>query len=246
MPRHLRNPKIEFRSARAKLKPSSKPVYFDLGGKLHLGYRRGKGAGAWVARRYLGAEKYLTKTLGEADDLADADGSIVLTFSQAQDRARAWAADHAKAERLATIGPVITVRGAINEYLNERSTAFDARGKLRHVLADAKLAETPLAELKVADLQSWRAGLLNKMAEASARRVANDVRAALNFAARNHRDKLPSSIRETIKDGFAAARGVKVESDEPEADLKRRRHQARSLRPMRSMTSMAGEAISSG
>ena len=64
------------------------------------------------------------------------------------------------------------------------------------------------------------------MAEASARRVANDVRAALNFAARNHRDKLPSSIRETIKDGFAAARGVKVENDRPkqilsDADIKR-------------------------
>jgi integrase len=223
MPRHLRNPKVESRTARAKLKPSLKPTYFDLGGKLHLGYRRGKGAGAWVGRRYLGNEKYATATLAEADDLADADGVGVLTFNQAQMRARAWASERDQEERLAALGPVITVKIAMREYLEERATFRDAIGKLKHL---APLAETPLASLTVADLKQWRAGLLSEMTEASAMRVANDARACLNDAAKRHRDKLPAEVRETIKDGFAAARGVKVENDRPkqllsDADIRR-------------------------
>ncbi len=210
--RHVRNPKIESRAARAKLKPSPKPVYFDLGSKLHLGYRRGKGAGAWVARRYLGDERYLTKTLAEADDLADANKVTVLSFDQAQDRARAWASDLDKAERIAALGQVITVRDAIAEYLNERETARDARTKLKHLIADVALAETPLAALTVADLVQWRTGLLDKMAEASARRVANDARACLNFVAKRHRDKLPPLMRDTVRDGFAVSRKVKLEN----------------------------------
>ena len=210
--RHVRNPKIESRAARAKLRPSPKPVYFDLGGKLHLGYRRGKGVGAWVARRYLGDERYLTKTLAEADDLADANKVMVLSFDQAQDRARAWASDLDKAERIAALGQVIKVRDAIAEYLDQRETARDARTKLKHLIADVALAETPLAALTVADLVQWRTGLLDKMAEASARRVANDARACLNFAAKRHRDKLPPSMRDTVRDGFAVSRKVKLEN----------------------------------
>src|SRR5271167_2781564 len=110
MTRRVRNSRIESRAARAKLKPSSAPTYADLGGKLHLGYRSSaKGAGSWVARRYAGAGRYLTETIAEADDLADADGLGVLDFNQAQLRARDWAAELDKKERLAALGPVVTV-----------------------------------------------------------------------------------------------------------------------------------------
>jgi integrase len=224
MARHLRNPKIESRTARAKLKPSLKPTYFDLGGKLHLGYRRGKGAGAWVARRYIGSEQYATKTLAEADDLADANGTTVLNFAQAQDAARAWLAQQDKAASLAALGPTITVKAVIREYLEERTTFRDAIGKLRHL---DPLAETPLAALTVADLRKWRAGLLDeKMTEAGARRVVNDVRACLNAAVRRHGDKLPPTLRDVIRDGLAVSRGVKIENEREkqilgEADIRR-------------------------
>jgi hypothetical protein len=188
--RHLRNPKIESRAVRAKLKPSLKPTYFGLGGKLHLGYRRGKGPGVWVARVYVGDERYITKTIAEADDLADANGGTVLNFAEAEIKARERAADRDKAERLAALGPVITVKIAIREYLEERSTAIEARAKLKHL---APLAEKPLAELTVDDLKAWRASLTD-MSESSKRRVCNDARAALNSAAARHEKKLPATI----------------------------------------------------
>ena len=180
MARHVRNPKIESRAARAKLKPSGKPTYFDLGGKLHLGWRRGKAAGRWVGRYYLGGDRYLTATLAEADDLADANGGSVLDFRQAQIKAREWASDLDEKGRVAAFGPVVTVRAAVREYLNERPISRDAESKLNHLLADAALADAALAALTVTDLKQWRASLLDKkglfgksMSEASVRRVAN-------------------------------------------------------------------------
>ena len=42
----------------------------------------------WVVRRYAGASTYVVETIAEADDYADANGTEVLTFWQAQDQAR--------------------------------------------------------------------------------------------------------------------------------------------------------------
>ena len=209
MARHLRNPKIESRTARAKLKPSGKPIYFLLGGKLHLGYRRGKGAGVWVGRRYLGDEKYHTETLAQADDLADADGADVLNFEQAQDKARAWSADLAKQDEIKRLGPVVTVAHAIEEYLTSRRTWTDARSKLKRL---AKLGDKPLAALTVDDLVKWRKGLLREMSEASARRIAADARACLNAAVERHHDKLPELIRNIISVGLAVPRDSQIEN----------------------------------
>src|SRR5271165_6003224 len=143
MARHVRNPKIESRAARARLKPSPKPTFFDLGGKLHLGYRRGKGAGRWVMRVYLGGERYAEKTLGEADDLADANGATVLNFDQAQRLARACAGELETSVK----GPAVTVAAAVEAYIASRETRSDALSELRHVLKDKALASTPLAAL---------------------------------------------------------------------------------------------------
>jgi integrase len=214
MARHIRNPKIESRAARAKLKPSAKPTYFDLGGKLHLGYRKGKGAGRWVMRVYVGDEKYTTRTLAEADDLADANGLTVLNFAQAQDKARKCMEAFDEAERIEAFGPVVTVAAAAAAYLEagRGSAARDAKGKLKHLTADAKLAATPLPALTTADLAKWRARLLGQMREASARRVVNAAKACLNAAVARHGDKLPPSMRDTIRNGLAAPRGVQVDN----------------------------------
>jgi integrase len=209
MPRRIKSAKIGSRAARATLKAAEKPVYADLGARLHLGYRRNKSGGKWVARHYLGGEDYTTKTLAEADDLADANGVTVLNFDQAVIAARQWGSEREAEERIAAFGPVITVKIAIREYMEKRekrSTEIDARGKLRHVLTDAKLAETPVAALTVADLKKWRAGLLASMTEASARRVCNDFRAALNFAVKIH--ELPATISATISNAFAVEGAV--------------------------------------
>jgi integrase len=212
MTRRVRNAKIDSRSARIKHKPGSPPVWSDLGGKLHLGFRAGKGAGSWVARRYLGEGQYLTETIGEADGLAEADGAAVLTFDQGQLKARQWAADREQLERITALGPVVTVAGAVQEYLAPRDAAL---GKLKHVTADKALAGTPLASLTADQLTHWRSGLRKTLSEASARRVANDLRAALNGAAKRHHAKLPTTLRDVIRIGLGVPEGAKIENARP-------------------------------
>src|SRR5262245_44063115 len=93
MARTVRDSSLETRTARLKLKPRRNPYWGLLETGLHLGYRRKEGSGTWTARRYLGkADGYAEQGLGGADDLidADADGTTVKSFSQAQQAARAW------------------------------------------------------------------------------------------------------------------------------------------------------------
>jgi len=216
--RHIRNPKIESRAARAKLRPSGRPTYFDLGGKLHLGYRRGKGAGRWVMRVYIGGEKYVTDTIAEADDLADANGVTVLNFGQAQDRARARMKALDDEARIKSLGSVVTVGDAINDYLAMRlmrEAPHGARSKLtKHLLgADKALSGKPLAALTADDLTKWRRRLGEQMAEASVRRVCNDFKACLNSAGRRLRNTLPPTFRDTVRDGLAFPRGSTAASE---------------------------------
>jgi integrase len=236
MARHIHNAGLDSRSARLKFKDDNIHRQ-SLGGKLSIGWARGKnGAGRWIARRYLGDEKYTTETIGEADDLADANGDTVLNFDQAQIKARKWSSDLEEKERIAALGPAVTVRIAAHEYLNERSTSRDVRSKMNHLLADKALAEKPLAALTVDALKQWRASLLDKkwraglierkMTEASARRIVNDVRACLNAAAERHGHKLPPAIREVIRNGLAVPKGSDVDNAREkqiltDADIKR-------------------------
>ena len=79
---------IRHSAAREKLKPSGKPYYRAIGPDVHLGYRKGRDARKWVVRIYSGSGQYVTETIGHADDIADADGINVLSFWQAQEKAR--------------------------------------------------------------------------------------------------------------------------------------------------------------
>jgi integrase len=240
MARHIRNPKIESKTARARLKPSGKPTYFDLGGKLHLGYRRGKGAGRWVMRYYLGGEKYATQTLGEADDLADANGTTVLNFDQAQDRARERMKALDEEARIAALGPVVTVGDAVEAYIAERSKREtpDISKLTKHVLkADPALSAKSLAALRAEDLIQWRERLAasetstrkrsaGRISETSVRRIANDFRAALNSGGKRLSSELPLTFHVAVKNGLAAPRDSATGSErEPQiladADVRR-------------------------
>jgi integrase len=123
---------------------------------LALGYRRiASGAGQWVADVYLGGRKYKRLDVGPADDQGDADG-VVLSFAQAQERARA-----VRAEYLA--GPKtkpFTVRDAIERWLphvearGSKLTAKNARydfNKWVAPLYDAEL-EAPTLTPRLRDL----------------------------------------------------------------------------------------------
>src|ERR1700760_4772242 len=92
MARRTPDSKLESRS---RLDSRGKPHYRLIEPGLHIGYRRLKGrkgrpavAGTWVARHYVGGQSYVVEKIGTADDYSDADGTIILTFAQAQDKAR--------------------------------------------------------------------------------------------------------------------------------------------------------------
>jgi integrase len=231
----VRDSRLDSRSAREKLKPSGKPYFRDLEPNLHLGYRKGKHGGKWVMRRYAGNEKYVVETIGGADDFADADGVETLTFHQAQTKARERAQAVAEEARIASMGPAITVRSAIEEYLKAREKREakdhakiglkrDPRSRLtKHVLeANEKLAAKPLAALTTGDLAKWRDGL--QMAPGSAQRTVNDFKAALNAIARRAKAQLPPTMRDIIKDGLAtvhaASAAARVAQVLPDADVR--------------------------
>jgi hypothetical protein len=89
MPRTLRDAALETRAARSRLKARGKPYYRALETGLHLGYRRPQtGSGKWLARHYIGDQAYELETLAIADDFSDADGVAVLSYRQAQAKAR--------------------------------------------------------------------------------------------------------------------------------------------------------------
>src|SRR5262249_13656365 len=118
-----------------------------------LGYRKGKNARRWVARIYLGGGQYRVQNIGYADDIAYADGEKVLTFWQAQEKARAI-----KEKPIRTDPAHYTVRQAIADYivsLDGKPTQYSAKFRLAAYVPDA-LADKPVTEVTVQELEAWQ------------------------------------------------------------------------------------------
>src|SRR6478672_2204230 len=121
MARRTPDARLETRESRSRLASRGKPHYRLLEPGLHIGYRRLKGrkgrpavAGTWVARHYIGSQSYAVEKIGTADDFSDADGTIVLSFAQAQDKARSHMVRRAQSTN-GTAGP-LTVQAAVELY----------------------------------------------------------------------------------------------------------------------------------
>jgi integrase len=133
MPRKVRDASLETRTARSRLRVQHKPYFRLIEPGLHLGYRKlGGGPGTWIARRYDGEGGYKTENLRTldnalvlADDYDDADGTRILTFAQAQQKARG--------ARQAKAGPLI-VSDVLDSYLR----MLEGEGRSRHAIQDAK------------------------------------------------------------------------------------------------------------
>ena len=211
MGRAVKDARLDKRDARLKLAAQREPYWRLISEGSHLGYYRGERVAKWVARyRRPGAGGgYLKTTLGEADDIRDADGGAILNFRQADDAARAWFGNLALTQEAQASGPAVTVRSAVEEYIAARDAKESARQgravrssasqKLQlHVLADEPLAGLELSKLTTAQLVGWRKGLAGTAA--SRQRVTNDFKAALNRVASS------AVIRLAIKDGLATPR----------------------------------------
>ena len=166
MARRIRAADLETRAARQKLKPRGKPYYRNLGDGTHLGYRKGQRRGVWVLRRRVGGDSpYRMEVVAEADDTVDADGVSVLTFWQAQDRARGGPKQ--------AVGKY-TVAHAIAEYLEhieDKASWYDTKLRLKAYALPALGAER-VEKLTAAQLRKW-----HKWVAACPRRVRNGTKA---------------------------------------------------------------------
>ena len=212
MAKRVRDSALETRAARAKLKARGKPYYKVIGPGLHIGYRKGQRAGKWVLRRYVGAEVYQVKTIGEADDFADADGSYVLTFWQAQEKARGT--------NNSTRSTAYSVADAVAEYLEEldgRASYNDTKLRLDAYALPA-FGEKHVDKLTSDQIKAWHRNLAKapkrvrthkgekqktraidlddaeavRRRKVSANRILGLLKAALNHAFRE--GKVPSDV----------------------------------------------------
>jgi integrase len=168
---------LESRAARSRLKAAGKPYYRSLEHGLHLGYRKPRnGPGKWVARHYVGDQKYEIEAIGSADDYSDADGVAILDYWQALEKARARMVARARADAGQT-GP-LTVRSVMADYLDfleqNRKSAETARYNVEAFILPV-LGDDEVETLKTDKLRRWhqdiaKAGLRIRTKEGEAQR----------------------------------------------------------------------------
>ncbi len=162
MARTVRDTNLDTRTARMRLAPRHKPYWRKIDQGSHVGYYKGQRGGAWIARYFLGDGKYAESKLGTADDVQDTDGIAVLSFSQAQAKAREWFTEQAR--HAAGLGPdkPYTVADAIRSYLawykvHRRALMPTTKAAETHVLPS--LGDIELAKLTSARIREWHEGL---------------------------------------------------------------------------------------
>jgi len=211
MARVVPDAKLGKREQRLRLVPRKKPYWMMLNEGEHLGYYRGARVGKWVARyrRPGSAGNYQEATIGEADDHANADGSVILDFRQAQEAARKWFAtlDRNGGRK---VGP-FTVSDALDDYLEGFQGKDHANTKRRiEAIIRPQMGTHEVAKLTAKDISDWLASLAaaparlrtakgadqnfrdlpetdegRRRRRSSANRILTILKAALNVAYRN-------------------------------------------------------------
>ncbi len=213
MARIIENTELHNRKRRLRLGIRKKPYWMALNEGQHLGYYRGQRVSKWVARyRPPGiSSKYREFTLAEADDYADADGSKILSFGQAQKVARSWFAkidqngDHKS--------PPYSVSNALDDYL-EGFTGKDVANTRRRIdaIIRPQIGGHETAKLTSKIITDWHLALAiaparlrtapgavqnyretadtadaRRSRRSSANRILTILKAALNVAYRNEK-----------------------------------------------------------
>lgn len=143
------------RDARKRLSARSEPYWQVIERGLSLGYRKSSEGGAWIVRRYdPGLRRHLEGRIATTDDHRDADGTEVLSFSQAQRKAL----EAAKHDAEAASGKLYTVADAAADYLDylrtHKKSAADTEIKLQAYVLP-RLGQKRVADLKPVDFDAW-------------------------------------------------------------------------------------------
>ncbi len=166
MPRIVRDAKIDTRAARYRLPVNHEPHWRAINRGEHLGYRKGKRGGAWIARYRPDGGRYFKTVLGKADDTRDADGFAVLTYRQAQDKARDWFAEQARKAAKGEVGPdePYTVADTMRDYLDwyaihrkPSGLAFATYATNAHILPE--LGTVAVNALTTKKIETWHQAL---------------------------------------------------------------------------------------
>lgn len=206
MPRKTRDERIDTRTARLKLEPRREPYWHGIQQGRAIGYRRlanGK-AGTWSARFSLPASPGRQfQALGSADDYAPADGTLTLTYAQAQDAAGAFFAACLKNEGRKL--EAVTVAQAADVYLS----AYRARGGKAekdtqrtidaHVLPS--LGKILLSDLTTRRLNKWRDDLASAPARlrAGPNTATRKLRVAVDLDAKRARRATANRVLTVLK-----------------------------------------------
>jgi len=203
MARTIRDTALETRTARGRLRARGKPYFKGLEPGLHLGYRKPlSGPGKWLARHYVGDQRYELEVLATADDFSDADGVRIISYRQAQTLARERAT--ARAHHAAGKTGPLTVADAMESYFEfldaHRKTARDARVRAEALILP-QLGDIEVQALTTERLRKWHLGLAKMAARhgqrddgdgqrrrrSTANRMLTTLKAALNLAWREGR-----------------------------------------------------------
>jgi hypothetical protein len=113
---------------------------------------------------YVGNESYVMATIGAADDRAPADGTTVLSYQQALDRAQGWCgAQEQQAKGMAPKEPQgYTVAQCVADYLGWYAAHRKAISTTRHVVAAHILpvfGQWQVAALTARQIRQWHQDL---------------------------------------------------------------------------------------
>lgn len=213
MARTRQDSRINSRSARSKLKPTvgpgAEPYWCSISHGLAVGYRKGATGGTWIARHFSTATGRRKASLGVADDFEDADGIRVLSFDQAQAKAREWAAVKAQEDTGEVQAGAYTVEQAMNDYLAHLAIAKRKPQYRTAAIVKAHILPTlgavELSKLTHGKVRAWRDALAEtaprlrtkagkpqayrtvdegsqRARQATANRILTVLKAALNYA----------------------------------------------------------------
>jgi integrase len=132
MARTVIDTRLTKREHRRKLALRKEPYWALVGEGLHLGYAKGQRGGKWLVRwREAGSagKSYVQGRLGEADDVMDATGDLILNFGQAQKAATAWL-EKLQASDGRRHGPY-SVNQALDDYLAQSTMRDKHNTELR-------------------------------------------------------------------------------------------------------------------
>ncbi|WP_348264316.1 tyrosine-type recombinase/integrase [Telmatobacter sp. DSM 110680] len=193
-------------------RPGAEPYWCAISRGLAIGYRKGTNGGTWIARHFAVGTGRRKASLGVADDHEDADGIRVLSFDQAQERARTWVSRMVQEENGEIASGPYTVAEAMADYVNDRFKVKRKPQNRTKAIINAHiipaLGHIDVSKLRIGTVKAWRDSLAEKpprlrtkrgkkqayrgfdegdvdamrKRQATANRILTVLKAALNFA----------------------------------------------------------------